>query len=161
MSEIIIRSSDDLVEAFRARKEQLGLSNAEVEAQLLLAGGVYDKYLGPSRTKQLLPQLVDDLMTLFGVELVLRVPELEAKMSARLERRDERAVRPHRRLSKKLLELARAQLMRELSSRGNEARNAKLPREARSSIARAAATSRWRRHRAARKSASLSEVAQA
>jgi hypothetical protein len=44
--EHVIRGSDDLVEAFRARKEQLRLSNAAVESQLLLADGVYDKYHG-------------------------------------------------------------------------------------------------------------------
>ena len=34
-TDLVIRCSDDMVEAFRARKEQLGLSNAAIEEQLL------------------------------------------------------------------------------------------------------------------------------
>jgi hypothetical protein len=154
--ERVIRCGDDLVEVFRARKAQLRLSNAEIEAQLLLAGGIIDKYLGPSRTKQLLPQLVDDLMTYFGIEFVVRInPELEAKMQARYERRDEAQVRPHRRLSKELLAIARSQLFAELGKRGGVKRAASLTAKQRSGIARSGAMAR---HRVA---ASASEGAQA
>jgi hypothetical protein len=157
VTEAVIRSADDLVEAFRARKTQRGLSNGTVEAQLLWADGICDKYLGPSRTLQLTAAVIEDFMTLLGVELVMRVnPELEARICARLERRDERQVRPQRRLSKELLAIARAQIFKELSERGNEARRAKVSPKARSRIARAAATCRWKHRRA-----STSEGAQA
>jgi hypothetical protein len=158
-AEHVIRCSDDLVEAFRARKVQLGLSNETVEEQLLMAAGTADKYLGPSRSKQLTARVIQDLMTLLGVELVMRVnPELEARMHDRCERRDERQVRPQSRLSGRLMEIANKQLYTRLSKLGNEARKAKLPPEARSNIARAAAVARWQRHRAAKR-ASLSEGA--
>lgn len=160
--EHVIRRADDLVEAFRARKAQLGISNETVEAQLLLAPGMADKYLGPSRTLQLTAPVLEDFMTLFSVEFVMRVnPELEAKMSGRLERRDERQVRPQSRLSRQLMEVATSQFYARLSKLGNEARRVKLPAEARSRIARAAAISRWQRRRAAAKAAAASEGAQA
>jgi hypothetical protein len=162
VTEAVIRCADDLVEAFRARKTQRGLSNGTVEAQLLWADGICDKYLGPSRTLQLNAAVIEDFMTLFGVELVMRVnPELEARMCARLERRDERQVRPQSRLSRQLMEVANKQFYARLSKLGNEARKAKLPPEARKRIARAAAISRWQRHRAAVKAASIPEGAQA
>ncbi len=127
--EHVIRRSDDLVEAFRARKTQLGISNETVEAQLLLAPGMADKYLGPSRAKKLAADLLGDLMTLLGVELVMRVnPEIdEARMRDRCVPRDEHAVRQQSRLSRRLMEIANKQLYARLSRLGNEARKAKLP----------------------------------
>jgi hypothetical protein len=160
--EYLIRSASDLVEAFRAKKTQRGLSNSAVEAELLWADGMCDKYLGPTRTKELSASKIEDLMTLFGVELVMRVnPELEARIRDRCERRDERQVRLQSRLSRRLMEIASTQLYASLSKLGNEARKAKLPPEARSNIARVAAVSRWQRHRAAMKAASASEGVQA
>jgi phage gp36-like protein len=151
---VIIRSADDLIEALRSRKVELSLSNEAIEQELLWASGMADKYLGPSRTKPLTSNNIENLLTLFGCELVLR-PNPEARMRD-LERRDERQVRPQRRFSKGLLALARAQIFKELSARGNEARRAKVSPKARSRIARAAATCRWKHRRA-----STSEGAQA
>jgi hypothetical protein len=144
-AEHVIRNSDDMVEALRARKEQLGLSNAAIEEQLLMAAGTCDKYLGPTRSASLTWRVTEDVMTLFGVELVMRInPELAAKMQQRLDRRDERQVRPQRRLSKELLAIARKQFFQELSACGNAARKAKVSAKARSRIARVAALSRWK-----------------
>jgi hypothetical protein len=157
VTEAVIRCADDLVEAFRARKTQRGFSNETVEAMLLMSAGMCDKFLGPNRTLQLNAVVIEDLMTLFGVELVMRINP-EARMCARLERRDERQVRPHRRLSKELLALARAQIFKELSAHGNEARKTKVSSKARSRIARTAALCRWKHRRAA---ASTSEGARA
>jgi hypothetical protein len=157
--EYLIRSAADLVEAFRARKAALGFSNETVEAQLLMASGMCDKYLGPSRTRELSESKIEDLMTLLGVELVMRVnPELEAKMRDRCERRDERHVRPHRRISKELMAIARSQLFAELGKRGGAKRAASLTAKQRSEIARSAAMAR---HRSASKTASPSEGVQA
>jgi hypothetical protein len=62
-AEHVIRNSDDMVEAFRSRKEQLGLFNETVDAQLLIGAGACDKYLGPSQVKRLSAHLIGDLMT--------------------------------------------------------------------------------------------------
>ena len=105
MTEAIIRSADDLIEAFRDRKAELGLSNEAIEQQLLWCGGMADKYWGPSRTKPITSNNIENILTLFGCELVLR-PNPEARMRD-LERRDERNVRDSARVSKAILERAR------------------------------------------------------
>jgi hypothetical protein len=157
-TEFVIENREQLVEALRSRKEFLGLSNAFVEAQLLMTSGGCDKVLGPSQTSGFSIAMLFDFVELFGARLVIRVDaESEARMATRWERRDERAVRPQSRLSKKLTKVATAQFYQHLSKLGNEARKAKLPPEARSNIARAAALSRWQRHRAAVKASAHSE----
>jgi hypothetical protein len=159
-TELVIRNADDLVEAFRIRKAELGLSNAAVEAQLLWADGICDKYLGPSRTLHLNAVVIEDFMTLFAIEFTMRInPDLDAKRRDRLQRRDERQVRPQKKLSKELLAIARKQFFQELSACGNAARKAKVSAKARSRIARVAALSRWKH--AAVKAASASEGASA
>jgi hypothetical protein len=161
-AKMIIRSADDLVEAFRVRKAQLGISNAEIEAQLLWSDGMADKFLGPSRTLQLTAPVIEDLMSLFAIEFTMQINrDLDAKRRGRLQRRDERQVRPQSRLSRQLMEVANRQLYARLSQLGNEARKAKLPPEARQRIARAAARARWQRHRAAAEAAAVSEGTQA
>jgi hypothetical protein len=161
-AELVIENREQLIEALRSRKELLGLSNAFVEAQLHMADGGCDKVLGPSQAKGFGVAVMLDMIELFGGRLVIQVtPETEARMQRRWERRDERAVRPQNRLSKKLMQIASAQFYQRLSRLGNEARKVKLPPEARSNIARAAALSRWKQRRAAAKAASAAEGAQA
>jgi hypothetical protein len=149
-AELVIENREQLIEALRSRKEFLQLSNAFVEAQLQMSDGGCDKILGPSQVKGFGVAVMFDLIKLFGARLVIRVDaESEAQMQRRWERRDERAVRPQRRLSKELLAIARKQFFQELSARGNEARRTKVSAKARSRIARAAATCRWK-HTAAK-----------
>jgi hypothetical protein len=88
-------------------------------------------------------------------------PELEARMQGRLERRDQRVVRPHKRIGKDLMKIAKSQLFAELGKRGGAKRAERLTVKQRSEIARTAALSRWQRHRAAVKAASVSEGANA
>jgi hypothetical protein len=149
----VIACRDDLVELLRARKNELGLSNAWIENALHLGENDLTKTLGPTQSKGLSLLLAIDLAELFGARLVLQIdPELEAKMRLRWEVRDEKNVHPSRRVSQVILERARPVFFQQLSRLGNEARKAKLPPEARASIARAAALARWRLHRAAVKS---------
>jgi hypothetical protein len=99
-------------------------------------------------------------------------------MATRWERRDERAVRSQKRISKELLKLAKPLLFAELGRSGGKARAAsisatlaskigrkagrarmrRLTPEQRSEFGRAAALSRW--NRAAAKAASTPEAAQ-
>jgi hypothetical protein len=150
---------DDLVDALAARKTELGLSNSLIEHALLMGEHGLDKLVGPSRTKNLTVLVAHDLAELMGCRIVLQPdPELEAKVRARWEQRDNRKVHPPRRVSQAILERARPVFFQQLSRLGNEARKAKLPREARASIARAAARSRWRLHRAAVKARATAEA---
>jgi hypothetical protein len=145
-----IRNRGDLVEVLRARKTELGLSNAFVEAQLQMTDGGCDKVLGPTQAMGFSIAVMFDMVELFGGRLVFEVDaETEARMRNRWERREERNVREPHRVSKAILERARPAFYRQLSRLGNEARKKMLPPEARKRIARAAAVCRWQRHRAA------------
>jgi hypothetical protein len=180
IADLVIENRDQLVEALRSRKGQLGLSNAFVEAQLHMTSGGCDKVLGPSQIKGFSLAVMFDLVELFGARLVLRFDaEAEARMQARWERRDERRVRRQKRVSKELLELARPHLMRALGKSGGAKRAASIPaslaskigrragrarmqqltREQRSALVRTAAQARWQQH--AVKAASISEGASA
>jgi hypothetical protein len=150
MATHIIHSRDDLVEVLRARKAQLGLSNAFVEAQLLMSGGGCDKVLGPAQVKGMSVAVMFDLIELFGGRLVFQVdPEIEAKMRPRWEKREERNVRRAKRLSKAVLARAAPLLFAALGKAGGTKRAKSLTAKQRKEIARTAALSRWRIHRAA------------
>src|ERR1700733_712157 len=107
-TELVIENRDELVAALRSRKEFLGLSNAWIEAQLHMTDGGADKILGPSQAKGFSVAVLFDLVELFGARLLIRVDaESEARMATRWERRDERAVRSQKRISKELLKIAK------------------------------------------------------
>jgi hypothetical protein len=177
-TELVIENRDELVAALRSRKEFLQLSNSFVEAELLMTAGGCDKVLGPSQTSGFSIATLFDLVELFGARLVFRIDEASsARMAHRWERRDERAVRRPKRISKELLKIAKPLLFADLGRSGGKARAANIPatlaskigrkagrarmrqltREQRSEFARAAALSRWNQHRAAAKAATHSE----
>jgi hypothetical protein len=157
-----IRNRDDLVEVLRARKTELGLSNAFVEAQLQMTDGGCDKVLGPTQAMGFSIAVMFDMVELFGGRLVFEVDaETEARMRDRWERREERNVREPRRVSKAILERARPFVLAQSAKHANTVRNAVLSRERRSEIARAAALAMHRRRRAALKARAMAEGARA
>jgi hypothetical protein len=160
MDTLVIRNRDDLVEVLRARKAQLGLSNAFIDHALHMADGGADKVLGPTQAKGLTLLVAFDLIELLGGQLVFQVnPELEAKMQERWERREEKKVHPTRRVSKSIIARAAPVIHRLLGAAGGHARARCLPAKQRKEIARTAANSRWRIHRAAVKARAVAEAA--
>jgi hypothetical protein len=154
----VITCRDDLVEALRQRKAQLNLSNEFVEEQLLMTAGGADKVLGPSQVKNLTLPVAFDMIELFGCKLMMMpCPETEARMSKRWVQRNGAQVHRTARVSRVILERAKPLVMSEHLNRkfglkaANAARNAMLSREQRSKIARKAARTRWKMHRAAMK----------
>jgi hypothetical protein len=138
------------LEALRARKTEIGLSNNFIEHALHMGAGGLDKVLGPSRVKGLSLPVALDLLELLGCRLRIEVDsELEAKMAERYERRSECSVRQHRRISKAIMERVKPVLFAELGRDGGKARARSLPAKQRREIARNAALVRWRLHRAA------------
>ena len=156
----VITCRDDLVEILRARKAELGLSNSYVEHQLQMGDGNADKFIGPMPTKGMSLSVVLDMVELLGGRLVFEVcPETEARMRKRWEGRDEKRVHPpKRRLSKKLMELAKPLLFAELGRVGGRRRVECQTASQRSESARTAAHSRWRLHRAAMKARAIAEA---
>jgi hypothetical protein len=144
--EHVIRNRDDFIEALRARKDEIGLSNSYIEHALHLGAGGCDKYLGPSRTKNLSLLMALDLVELLGSMLALkRDAETEARMAPRWERRDEAQVRRCSRVSMRLVEACRPMVLRELTSKASKARKTKMTAAARKRIAKLAARARWSR----------------
>jgi len=141
-----IRNRDDLVEALRARKAELGLANSFVDHALLMASGGTDKILGPTQAKGLTLMVALDMVELFGCKLLLvPCPETESRMKGRWERRVESQVRPYKRVSMKLIEACRPTVLRELASKAGKARMTTMTAAARRRIARLAARARWAR----------------
>lgn len=140
-----IRCYEDLVDYIRARKDDLGLSNAFVDEFCGMTPGYCDKLLGPSGTKGLSRFTLDYFFAALAFELVPRPnAEQEAMMRPRWEGREKSQVRVPRRVSKAIMERARPMLLAILAKSGGLKRAACLPGKRRSEIARKAARVRWR-----------------
>jgi hypothetical protein len=126
---------DQLIALLRARKAVLHLSNEALEALCGWAGGMSDKYLGPSRTKPLTTTQLAILMEALGLHAVLMIDEArEARMRTRWERqgqRQERGVRDNHRVGRDMVRRARPVVLTELGRKGGSARWAGSTPEAR------------------------------
>jgi hypothetical protein len=161
MDGAVIACRDDLIEALRARKTEVGLSNNFIEHALHMAAGGLDKVLGPSQVKGLSLPVALDLLELLGCRLRIEVdPELEAKMAERYERRSECSVRAHRRVGRALMERMKPMVAAELGRAGGLRRVANQTASQRSESARRAALSRWRLYRAAAKARAMAAAEQ-
>lgn len=119
-----IRCTDDLVEALRAIKAKLELSNDFVDAVGGLTRGHTDKVLGPTRAKNISPMTLDTFLEVFAVELHM-VVNLDAvkRMEARWEQITPDRIRlTANRISVKLLARANPIIMRENGRKGGIAR---------------------------------------
>jgi hypothetical protein len=160
----VVRSTDDMIEAFRAIKGQLGLSNVLCDKLAGLAEDHTNKILGPRRVKNLGPMTFDIFCELFGVEFQM-VINLDAvrRMESRWEQRNNERVRTeNRRPGREVIERVRPYVMREngrkgglnsrasitaveatrISLKANRARKRKLTKARRSEIAKNAANAR-------------------
>jgi hypothetical protein len=139
-----VRSCADLIEAFRARKEALGLSNEAIEHLIPLAAGHCDKAIGLSGTRGLSPLTIDGLLSSLGLKLLVAIdPEQVARMRPRWEGRDKRQVRPAARISKMLLSRARPFVLREAARKAASVRWRGVSPELRSALMKKAALTRW------------------
>lgn len=147
----VIRSYPELLEAFRAVKAQLGLSNTWCDETCDFQQGYTDKILGPTQQKNISPLTFSMFCQIFAVRFTMEI-DLDAarKMEGVWQRREEGKVAfPEWRISKKLVQKATPYVFSEMGKRSAPARMASLTAEHRSRIARKAAKSRWRKHRKA------------
>lgn len=144
-SAIEIRSYHDLLEAFAARKNEIGLSHEQVEAICGLTRGHWDKVFGPSAEKRMGWRMFDFIPPALGVKLLLVVDEPQAKlMHARWERRNTKQIRVRsHEVNRALLEHAKLEIFPEMARR----RAVMLAASRRSEIASKAARTRWRKQR--------------
>lgn len=154
---LTVRRHQDIVEVFRIMKERLGLTNEFIDDVGGLVKGHADKLLGPSESKNWGPTTFDLFCEMFAIEFRVHVDLDAAKRMERVWEGRERPLFPHAkvtRISKKLIERAKPHVLQDFSRLGNAARNAMLPGEHRSKIARKAARARWRKPRAKARQAS-------
>ena len=106
---ITVTDVEGLLEAFRARKEALELSNATIDELGGLCAGHADKVLGPSRIKGLSTMTLDVLLGVLALKLVVvEYPEAAARIVDRWGIRSKPHVRARcSRVSMKVLESAR------------------------------------------------------
>lgn len=142
-----VRCHDDLIEAFRVMKDLLGLSNTFCDDTIGITAGHTDKVLGPTRAKGLSSFMFDNFSELFAVEFEMRINLDAAKrMQARWEGRENGRIHvDSSRVSKRMMERAKPQVIKHLSRVANEARCSKLPGEHRTQIAKKASDARWKK----------------
>ena len=146
----VVRKHSDLIEVFRLMKERLQLTNEFCDDVGGLTKGHTDKILGPTEAKNIGPVTFDLFCEMFAIEFHVRIDLDAAKRMEAVWEGRERPLYPNarvKRISKKLIERAKPHVLKDFSSLGNAARNAMLPSEHRSKIARKAARARWRKRR--------------
>ena len=73
---------DELVDAFRARKTALRLSNEAIDHIIPLAAGHCDKLIGPSQTRGLSQLSLDGMLAALALKLIVVVdPDQVARMA--------------------------------------------------------------------------------
>lgn len=152
-----VRTYDELVEAFRRRKEELGLSNQVCDELLNRGLGYTDHYLGKA-DKNIGPVPFILFCELFAIQFEPQVnPDAVKRMEAKWEQRDKRAVRAHTySMSTRHLKRLRPLINAEKAQQMTEGRK-HIPPEKRRQIARRAVRARWRKHRAAKRKSKSSE----
>lgn len=146
----VVRRHQDITEVFRMMKARLGLTNKFIDNCGMIEGHT-DKILGPSESKNWGPTTFDLFCEVFAIEFRVHI-DLEAakRMEAVWEGR-ERPLYPDakvKRISKKLINLAKPHVLKDFASVGGLVRGAMLTSKHKSDIARKAAKSRWRKRRA-------------
>jgi hypothetical protein len=132
---------NDLVEAFRRRKVELGLSDAVLDEVAGLASGHVGKVLGPNRERGIGASTFEALTMALAVDFLMIENKAKlAEMRPHYEARKETHVRSRAcKPSKTAMAQAKIEILREFGSRGGNARARYLSAERRSAIARKAA----------------------
>ncbi len=138
-----VRNQDDLVEAFRAVKAMLGMTNSQLDDLANLTEGHTDKLLGPTQTKSISPLTFNAFCWAFAVKFEMKIDIEQAKLMAE-HWEDRKRKRPveyseNSRVSAKIIERAKPSVLKEFAALGGAARHAQLTSMQSISIARKAA----------------------
>lgn len=149
-----IRCYDDLIDCFRRRKDELGLTMETLDRLTQLAPGYCAKVLGDAQVKKLGKDSFDEFMQALALQLH---PAPDLAFAQKMERRweENQRERPlggeHARVSMRALNRFTPIVVRirnaAIAPKGGKARAAKLSAKRRTQIARKAARARWRRGR--------------
>lgn len=139
----VVASYDELIDAIRTRKAELGLSDATVDSISGLAAGHTGKLLGPAQVKTLGKVSMGLLLQALGLVLVVvEDPAQTEKMRAQYAQREGHQVREGNNaspVSKRLI----SRVFGPFARQGGIARMRKLSAKERSDLARKAARKRW------------------
>lgn len=144
-----------LVDALRALKAHIGLSNALVDELCGWTAGHCDKLLGPSSVRAFSPKTFNDLVWVLcaRVTVTLDLDRLN-EMAQHYEQRCPAHTRERpNRISRKIIETAKPIIFLENARIGGRRRAECLPAKHRSQIASKAARARWRRARQEKRNA--------
>lgn len=164
----VVRTLQDAVEVFRTMKQRLGLTNEFIDDVGGLSKGHADKILGRSELKKLGYDTFALLTRICAVEFVVRVDMQAMKEMQAVWEQRERPLFPWRKpgqVSKKLIEMAKPHVFREMGRKSGPARmlcltvqqrikiakkagrkssrSSKLSKEKRAANAKHAAMTRW------------------
>lgn len=156
----VARTLQDCVEVFRTMKDRLGLTYKFIDEVSGLAKGHADKVLSRTAQKRLGYDTFAVFCELFGVMFEVKidleaVKRMEAVWEGRLRPPYPPDCKPGR-VSKKLIDMAKPHVLKDLAHLGLAGRMTMLTAEHRSKIASKAAKSRWRKHR--RKTRCVAEI---
>jgi hypothetical protein len=155
-------SHNELIEALRARKEALGLSNAWIEHVIQLSDGHCDKILGPARERGLSQLTIDGLLAALAIKLIVVEDEAAAaRMRPMWDGRDQRQVRAPARIAASLIKRATPGVMRAAGRAGGQKRWRTIDSRLRSKLMSALAKRRWNAKRSASAPVSQQETADA
>ena len=154
-----IRSMPELIEALRARRDELNISHETIDSIAGLQSGYTSKLLAPKPIKNLGPMSFGSLLGALGLAVV--VVE-DPSMCERVSKHWEPRKRPQKLAASipasinceipaiiQIIPELQAKL-RNIASLGGKARAAKLSKRRRTQIARKAIMTRWARHRETR-----------
>jgi len=156
-----IRSMPELLDALRARRDELNISHETIDNIAGLQSGYTSKLLAPTPIKNLGAMSMGALLGALGMALVaVPDPDAVAQVQTRWQKRKRPQKLPSPSISPSIDNIVPKQIqvtpdlqrllhrpgyMREIGLRGNLKRNQKLSRWKRSVLARRAAKARWAR----------------
>jgi hypothetical protein len=161
----IARQYQDITEVFRARRIELGLSYAFIDAAAGFSEGHAEAMLGPSAKKGWGQATFFMLCDVLAVEFHAHVDiEAAKRMEQKWEQRRAAYVRESARISQKLLKLAKPLILREMgrigglksasqpsarlrNKKGGKSRMRKITKAQRSALSKVANTTRWAKQR--------------
>jgi hypothetical protein len=161
----IARQYQDITEVFRARRIELGLSYAFIDAAAGFSEGHAEAMLGPSAKKGWGQATFFMLCDVLAVEFHAHIDiEAAKRMEWKWEKRRASYVRETARVSKKLLNLAKPLIIREMGRAGGlksssqpsaklrnrkagKSRMRKMTKAQRSALSKVANTTRWAKQR--------------
>jgi hypothetical protein len=141
----MLHTPDDVIEALRARKADVGLSDEALEEIVGLCRGHIGKIIGPTRERGASLFTLMMIVGALGCGLAL-VPDPQAAIRRRWERRLDSRVRDNGRIGKEAIRKARPLVLAELARRGGLARWAGATDRERRQVGRMLAEARHRAH---------------